>query len=104
MYKIKYKCDGSIEMYKARLVAKGFTQMYIDYQETFALIAKMNTVRILLSVAFNQVWSLFQMDVKNIFLQEILNEKVYMTVPPSHKDVSIPSLTCKLKKTIYGIK
>ena len=56
---VKYKSDGSIERYKVRLVAKGFTQTYgIDYQEMFALVAKLNTVRVLLSLATNLDWQL----------------------------------------------
>jgi Reverse transcriptase (RNA-dependent DNA polymerase) len=86
-------------------VAKGFTQTYgIDYQETFAHVAKMNTVRILLSVVTNLGWNLFQMDVKNAFLQGNLEEEVYMTLPSGHKNESNPSQVCKLKKTIYGLK
>jgi Reverse transcriptase (RNA-dependent DNA polymerase) len=54
VYKLKYNSDGTVERYKTRLVAKGYTQTYeIDYQETFAPIAKMNTVRILFSIAVN---------------------------------------------------
>jgi Reverse transcriptase (RNA-dependent DNA polymerase) len=84
VYKIKYNCDSSIERYKARLVAEGFTQIYrIDYQNIFTPVAKMNTVRILLSVATNLGWTLFQMDVKNTFLQGALDEEIYMTFPPS---------------------
>ena len=52
VFSVKYKFDGSVEWYKERLVAKGFTQTYgIDYQETFASVAKLNTIRILLSLA-----------------------------------------------------
>jgi Reverse transcriptase (RNA-dependent DNA polymerase) len=69
VYKNKYNSDGTIERHKTRLVAKNFTQTYgLDYQETFAPVAKMSTVRILLSVAVNSGWDLSQMDVKNTFL------------------------------------
>jgi Reverse transcriptase (RNA-dependent DNA polymerase) len=64
----------------------------------------MNTFRILLSVATNLGWTLSQMNVKNTFLQGTLDEEVYMTLLPDHKNVSNSSLVCKLKKAIYGLK
>jgi hypothetical protein len=76
---VKYRADGSIERYKARLVAKGFTQTYeIDYQETFALIAKINSIRVLLSLVVNSNWPLHQLDVKNAFLNGDLEEEVFI--------------------------
>ena len=105
IYKTKFNSNGSIERHKARLVAQGFTQTYgIDYKETFAPVAKMNTVRVLLSVAVNNAWPLFQMDVKNAFLHGDLEEEVYMKLPPGHPRENEPNKVCRLYKAIYGLK
>jgi hypothetical protein len=105
VFTVKHKVDGFTERYKARLVTKGFTQTYgIDYEETFAHIAKMNSIRVLLSIVANLNWPLHQFDVKNAFLHGDLEEKVYMEIPPGLEDLSSAGKVCKLKKALYGLK
>ena len=87
------------------MVAKGYTQTYgIDYQETFAPVAKMNTVRILLSLTTHYNWQLLQYDVKNAFLHGDLDEEIYINIPPEFER-NIGNKVCKLKKAaLYGLK
>ena len=75
VFAIKHNADGSVERYKARLVEQGFTQTYgIDYEETFAPVAKLNSIRVLISLAVNLDWPLLQLDIKNAFLNGDLDE------------------------------
>nr|GEZ43937.1 putative reverse transcriptase, RNA-dependent DNA polymerase [Tanacetum cinerariifolium] len=105
IFTLKYKPDGTVERYKAQLVAKGHTQTYgIDYSETFFPVTKMDTIRVLLSVASNQGWPLHQFDVKNAFLHGELKEKVYMEAPPGFSEHFKLGEACRLKKSLYGLK
>ena len=105
VYIVKYRSNGSLERYKARLVVKGYTQTYgIHYLKTFALVAKMNTVRVLLSLAANLGRKLQQFDVKNAFLHGDLEKEIYMEVPLGFGPKMRENVVRRLKKALYGLK
>jgi hypothetical protein len=104
VYKIK-ESDRTIDRYKARLVAKGFKQRYgIDYEDTFSLVVKAATIRLVLFVVISNNHSLHQLDANNAFLHGILKEDVYMRQPPDFEDKVHLDYLCKLDKTLYGLK
>ena len=88
---------------RQRWLQKGIQTYRVDYQETFAPMEKMNTVRILLSLAVNFDWELQQYDVKNVFLHGELEEEIYMSIPPWFSE-SDRNKVCRLKKALYGLK
>ncbi|KAL8101713.1 hypothetical protein AgCh_033560 [Apium graveolens] len=105
LFTVKYLADGSIDRFKARLVARGFTQTYgVDYKETFDPVAKLNTVKVLISLAVNNDWPLQQLDVKNVFLNGDLNKEVYKTILPGFVNHQNKNKVCRLRKSIYGLK
>jgi hypothetical protein len=84
---------AAIDRYKARLVAKGYKQKYgIDYEEVFAPVARLDTVRLLISLAAHHSWKIYQLDVKSAFLNGVLEEEVYVEQPEGflfHKEKKI---------------
>ena len=82
VYKRKGGVDGNVETFKARLVAKGYTQKEgIDYDKIFSLVAMLKSIRILLSIAAHYDYEIWQMDVKTAFLNDNLEEEIYMMQP-----------------------
>ena len=82
LYKVKHAVDDSVDKYKARFLARGFTQNEgIDYDETFAPVARYTTIRTIISLAAVFGWKLHQMDVKTDFLNGKIEEEVYIEQP-----------------------
>ena len=103
VYRTKSAVDGHINRYKARLVTKGIQQVHgIDCDETFAPVAKMDSIRLALSIAASKGWEVHQMDMKNAFLHGDLSEEIYMEQPQGFMQDS--SLVYRLKKSLYGLK
>ena len=91
---------------KGRLVAQGYCQEEgIDYEETFAPVARLEAIRMLLAfVSYKKKFILYQMDVKSAFLNDYIMEEVYVKQPPRFENFDFPHHVYKLKKALYGLK
>lgn len=105
IFKTKFNQDGSIQKHKARLVARGFTQKPgIDFFETFALVARLETIRTLIALAAQKNWLIYQLDVKSAFLNGVLEEEVNVEQPQGFLVEGGEDKVYKLKKALYGLK
>ena len=105
VFRTKYNSDSTIERRKVRLVAKGYLQREgIDYDELFAPVANLDTIRLLLALSTSAPTTVHQMDVKTAFLNPEISNELYMEVP---EGLTVPmenNYVCKLRKTIYGLR
>ncbi|GJZ18774.1 retrovirus-related pol polyprotein from transposon TNT 1-94 [Tanacetum coccineum] len=105
VFRNKLDENGIVSRNKARLVAQGYNQQEgIDYDETYAPVARLESIRILLAIACANDFKLYQMDVKSAFLNGFINEEVYVAQPPGFIDFRKPNYVYKLKKALYGLK
>ena len=104
IYKIKHVADGSIKKHKARFVAQGFSQKEeIDYEETFAPVARYTSIRSVLALAVVMKWKIQQMDVKTAFMNGVVEEELYVENPLGFETHDRESHVCRLKKALHGL-
>nr|GEZ94362.1 retrovirus-related Pol polyprotein from transposon TNT 1-94 [Tanacetum cinerariifolium] len=105
IYKVKLDKYGDVLKNKARLVAKGYRQEeYIDFEESFAPVARIEVIRIFIANAASRNMTAYQMDVKTAFLNGDLKEEVYVSQPEGFVDPDHPTHVYRLKKALYGLK
>jgi hypothetical protein len=105
VFKLKRNSEGDVVKHKARLVAKGYVQKHgVDYEEVFAPVARLDTVRVLLALAANQGWKVHHLDVKSAFLHGELEEEVYVSQPEGYVVKGKEQCVLKLSKALYGLK
>ncbi|CAM8902329.1 unnamed protein product [Rhodiola kirilowii] len=105
IFRKKRKVDGTIDKFKARLVIQGFRQNYgMDYFDTYAPVARISTIRLLIALASIHKLLVHQMDVKTAFLNGDLEEEIYMKQPEGFVLTGQEHKVCKLVKSLYGLK
>ena len=105
VFKVKKDPAGNVIKYKARLVAKGYAQRQgVDFDEVFAPVARMETVRLLLALAAHCGWQVHHMDVKSAFLNGDLAEEVYVHQPPGFINSGEEHKVLRLHKALYGLR
>ncbi|GKD93132.1 retrovirus-related pol polyprotein from transposon TNT 1-94 [Tanacetum coccineum] len=105
VYRNKLEENGFVSRNKARLVAQEYYQQEdIDYNETYAPIARLESIRMLLAIACANDFKLYQMDIKSAFPNGFINEEVYIAQPLGFIDFEKPNYVYKLKNTVYGLK
>ena len=105
IFKIKKNSDGEIARWKARFCAKGFTQVAgIDFHETYAPVAKMNSIRLILSIVTTENLELHQADVDTAFLYGLMDAEVYIKQPTGYIEPGKEDWACLLLKSLYGTK
>jgi hypothetical protein len=105
VFKVKSDEHGNVIRHKARLVAKGYVQRAgIDFDEVFAPVARMESVRLMLALAAHEGWEVHHMDVKSAFLNGELKEEVYVAQPPGFVVKGAEKKVLRLKKALYGLK
>ena len=105
VYKVKVNPKGEVVKYKARLVVRGFLQRQgIDYEEVFAPVARLETVRLVVAHASMQGWNLHQLDVKSAFLNGDLEEEVYIDQPQGFVKKGSEDKVLRLRRALYGLK
>ena len=105
IFRNKQDEDGIVVRNKARLVAQGYTQIEgIDFGETYAPVARLESIRVMLDFANHKNKLLYQMDVKSAFLNGEIEEEVYVMQPPGFEDKDNPDMVYRLHKALYGLK
>jgi hypothetical protein len=105
VFKNKQGEDDEIVRNKARLVAQGYSQVEdLDFEETFAPVARVKAIRILIAFAMSKGFKLYQMDVKSAFLNGVIQKEVYVRQPPGFENLKYPDRLYKFLKALYGLK
>lgn len=105
IFKTKLKLNGDVLKYKARLVAKGYSQEQgVDFDEVFLPMACMETIRMLLALATIRRWPVYHLDVRSAFLNDDIQEDIYLEQPKGFKIAGSEHKVYKLRKALYGLK